>query len=72
MAVQVGQGKRSVNHDGAFFESGVKACHSRQGSQKKIPRLKSNGVLLVGDLPRRDGNRFSQGLRRGRVPSACG
>ncbi len=37
MAVQVGQGKRSVNHDGAFFESGWKACHSRRGFQKRYP-----------------------------------
>ena len=32
MAVQVGQGEGSVNHDGAFCESGWKACHSRRGS----------------------------------------
>ncbi len=37
MAVQVGQGERSVNHDGAFFESGLKACHSRRGFQKRYP-----------------------------------
>ncbi|MND63414.1 hypothetical protein D3C80_547240 [compost metagenome] len=32
MAVQVGQGEGSVNHGGAFCESGWKACHSRRGS----------------------------------------
>ena len=37
MAVQVGQGERSVNHGGALVESGLKACHSRRGFQKRYP-----------------------------------